>query len=78
MVAPWGVCLAALYYPSWQTVVVLVLAYAQLLVATDTVRLYQTAAGPTVALAAATIIPTQWLPLALALHVCWWNNPKVV
>jgi hypothetical protein len=46
MVAPWGATLAALYRPSWQTLLILVLAYAQLLVATDTVRLLHTAAGP--------------------------------
>lgn len=78
MVAPWGACLAALYQPSWQVGVVIVLAYAQLLVATDTVRLYQTAAGPTLALAAATVIPLPWLALVVALHICWWRPERIV
>lgn len=72
MVAPWGACLAALIAPSWQTVAVLVLAYAQLLVATDTTRLLHTAAGPVVALAAAQAFPVEWLPLVVVLHSVWW------
>lgn len=78
MVAPWGVCLAALYAPDWRYVVVLAVAYAQLLVATDTVRLVQHAAGPPMALAAASTIPPAWLPLAVALHVCWFWKPERV
>ena len=78
MVAPWGACVAALYAPSWQVAVVLVLAYAQLLVATDTVRLYQTAAGPTLALVAASVVPLPWLALVVALHVCWWRPERIV
>jgi hypothetical protein len=78
MVLPWGVCLAALVHPTAQVWVVIALAYAQLLVATDTVRLYQTAAGPTLALAAATVIPAGWLTLAVALHLCWvWRRKEV-
>ena len=72
MVAPWGVCLAALVSPSWPVVLVLVVAYAQLLVATDTTRLVQTAAGPVVALAAAKNIPLEWLLLAVVVHTVWW------
>lgn len=72
MIAPWGACLAALYAPSWQTVAVLVLAYVQLLVATDTTRLVQCAAGPVMALAAAQTIPVEWLLLAVVLHTGWW------
>jgi len=76
MVAPWGVCLAALYAPDWRLAVVLVVAYAQLLVATDTVRLYQHAAALPMAVAAAQIIPVVWLPLALVLHVAWFRKPE--
>lgn len=78
MVAPWGATLAALYRPSWQTVAVLVVAYAQLLVATDTVRLLHSAAGPAVAFAAAKNIPEPWLLLACAVHVVWWRQPELV
>jgi hypothetical protein len=78
MVAPWGATLAALYRPSWQTLLILVLAYAQLLVATDTVRLLHTAAGPVMALAAAQVLPVQWLPLILVAHFFWWRKPEVI
>lgn len=76
MVAPWGVCLAALYQPTMQLVVLLVLAYGQLLVTTDTVRLYQHAAGPLMAATAASVIPAGWLWIALAAHVVWWRTPE--
>lgn len=72
MVAPWGACLAALIAPSWQTLAVLAVAYAQLIIATDTTRLLHTAAGPVVALAAMQAFPVEWLPLVLAVHCCWW------
>jgi hypothetical protein len=78
MVAPWGVCLAALVHPSPQLVVALVLAYGLLLVATDSVRLYQHAAGPVMAVAAAQVIPTGWLLLAVVVHVVWWRTPERV
>ena len=78
MVAPWGATLAALYRPSWQTLLILVLAYAQLLVATDTVRLLHTAAGPVMALAAAQVLPLQLLPLILIAHFFWWRKPEVI
>lgn len=77
MVAPWGACLAALYRPSLQVVVALVLAYGLLVVVTDTVRIYQAVAGPVVALAAAEVIPPQWLLLAVVVHVVWWREPIV-
>lgn len=76
MVAPWGVCLAALYRPDVQLVVALVAAYALLLVATDSVRLYQHAAGPLVAAGAAQVIPVEWLLLAVAVHAVWWRKPE--
>jgi hypothetical protein len=76
MVAPWGVCLAALVDPSWQLGVVLLIAYGQLLVATDTVRLYQSAVAPVMALGAAAWLPAPWLWLAVVLHVMWWRKPE--
>jgi len=76
MVAPWGVCLAALTGLTWPMVAVLVLAYAQLLIATDSVRLYQHAAGPVLAVAAAQVVPVAWLPLAVVVHVVWWQTPE--
>lgn len=76
MVAPWGVCLVALVDVDWRLVVVVAVAYAQLLVATDTVRLYQMAAGPAVAVAAAAAIPVEWLVPALVAHVVWWRKPE--
>ena len=78
MVAPWGVGLAALVAPSPQLVATVGLAYAQLVGVTDTVRVYQFAAGPVVALAAAQVVPPQWLLLAVVLHVVWWRKPEFV
>jgi hypothetical protein len=78
MVAPWGACLAALYQPDWRIVAVLAIASAQLLVATDTVRLVHHAAGPALAAAAAATIPTAWLPLVLVAHTFWWRTPERV
>jgi len=72
MVAPWGLTLAALHSVSWQLAVVLAVAHLQLLVATDTVRLVHHAAGPVMAAAAVSNIPTQWLALAVVAHTCWW------
>lgn len=77
MVEPWGVTLAALVSPSPQLVAVLAAAYAQLAIATDTVRLYQYAAGPVMALAAAQVIPVQWLLLAAVVGAVWWREPVV-
>jgi hypothetical protein len=71
MVTPWGVCLAALVAPSLLLVAALAVGYAQLLIATDTVRLYQQAA-PVVCVAAAMVIPMEFAPLALVAH---WFNP---
>lgn len=72
MVAPWGVCVLSLVDPSPQVVAVVVVAYAQLIVATDTTRLLHTAAGPVVALAAVGHIPTEWLMFAVVAHTMWW------
>ena len=67
MLAPWGVCLLALLAPSPWLLLALVLAYAQCLVATDTVRLYQQAA-PAVAIVAAAVVPDGWLLAAGVAH----------
>ena len=76
MVAPWGVCLAALVGADWRLVLILALAYSQLLIATDTVRLIHHAAGPAMAAAAAHVIPIEWLLLAVAVHVVWFRVPE--
>jgi hypothetical protein len=76
MVAPWGVTLAALIGVDWRLLVVIAVAHLQLLVATDTVRLVQHAAGPAVAVAAAQVIPTQWLLLAVVAHTFWFRTPE--
>lgn len=78
MVAPWGVTLAALLDPTPALIATLIVAYAQLLLATDTVRLYQPVAGPLMALGAATVIPSQWLLFAVVVHVVWWRRPEVI
>lgn len=70
--APWGVCLAALWAVDWRLAAVLAAANAQLLVATDTVRLVHHAAGPAMAVAAASVLPTGWLVPAVAAHTFWW------
>jgi hypothetical protein len=75
MVAPWSVGVAALLEPSWQLVAALAVGYAALLVATDTVRVYQPPAAPVVALAACSVIPERWLPLALLPAVFFWRPP---
>lgn len=76
MVAPWGACLIGLYGADWRLGVVLAVAYAQMLVATDSVRLYQHGAGPAMAFAAASVVPIMWAAPALAVHVFWWRAPE--
>lgn len=78
MVAPWGVTLAALVGADWRLVAALAAAYGQLILATDTVRLVHHGAGPVMALAAAQVIPTSWLLLAVVVHVVWWRPPERV
>lgn len=78
MVAPWGVCLAGLYAPSWQVVAAVVAAHLQLLVATDTARLLHTAAGPALAVAAATVLPVPWLLVAAVAHVFWLTRTEAM
>lgn len=70
MLLPWGACLAALAEPGgWLAVAAI--GYGQLLVATDSVRLYQNAA-PVVCIAAAFAIPQEW---AVAVLVAHWFHP---
>ncbi len=68
LVAPWGACVVALAAPSWQLAAALVLGYAQLVTATDTVRLYQWAA-PVVAIAATGAVPAAWWPVLIVATV---------
>ena len=76
MVLPWGVCLAGLYAPTPRIVAIVLVAYLQLLVATDTVRIVQHVAGPALSLAAAATIPVEWLPLAIIAHTFWFIIPE--
>ena len=66
MVLPWGVCLAALWVPTWPMVLSVLVAYGLLFVAADSTRVYQWAFLP-VCVTAAAIVPAGWLlPLAVA------------
>lgn len=75
MAAPWSACLAALLAPTPQLVVALLCGYGALLVATDTVRVYQPPAAPVAALVAAQVIPTAWLIPAVLVTFLWWRRP---
>lgn len=66
-VLPWGAAIVGLAHGSPQLAVVLVLAYAQLVIATDVVRLYQWA-WPVVAVAAASAVDVRWYLPLVALH----------
>lgn len=76
--APWGATLAALARPSAWLVATLGAAHAQLLVATDHVRLVHTAAGPVLALVAAQVLPDHLLVLAVAGSFWWWRRPELI
>lgn len=65
LLTPWGGAIAALGAPSVQLLATLAAGYAQLAVATDTVRLYQWSA-PIVCIAATTAVPMVWWPLLVA------------
>lgn len=71
MLLPWGACIVGFYNVDARILVVVLVAYLQLLVATDSVRLYQHGAGPVLALAAAAVIPAAWVPIVLAFHWLW-------
>lgn len=77
MLLPWGACLLAILNPSWQLLAVLAFGYAQLLVATDTVRLYQQAA-PVVCIAAATALPISVGFAAVSVAAIWnpWGGAR--
>ena len=70
-VLPWGACLAGLGSPSWPLAATLAVAYAQCVLATDTVRLYQWAL-PALAVAAVDTVPARWWPVLIAVHL---TNP---
>ena len=76
MLAPWGAVLLALHSPGLPLIAVLVLAYGQLAVATDTVRLLHHAAAPPAAAAAAALIPIEWALLVCLLHVAWCRTQE--
>ena len=67
-VLPWGAGVVALANGSPQLWATLLVAYAQCLVATDSIRLYQWG-FPVVAVAAAGAVPLAWLPVLLAVHL---------
>ena len=71
LVTPWGASVVALGAPSLQLFATLAVAYAQITIATDTVRLYQWAA-PVVAIAATTAVDARWWPLLI---IGVWFNP---
>lgn len=62
LITPWGGCVVALGAPSVQLITTLIVAYLQLIIATDTVRLYQWAA-PIVAVSAVSAVSWQWWSL---------------
>lgn len=68
LILPWGVCVLGLAHPSAQLVVVLLLAYGQLLVATDTVRLFAWA-FPVMIAATIHNVSSEWLIPLVAIHV---------
>jgi hypothetical protein len=75
MIAPWGVTVIGVFTPDRGVLVMLVttlcLAYGQLMLATDTVRLYQWAA-PAMILATMTVATPVWAVVALIVHL---SNP---
>ncbi|MEV0974595.1 hypothetical protein [Microtetraspora glauca] len=72
MVTPWGVCMAGVLVGDAAVlpmlVITLTIAYGQLLVATDTVRLYQWGAPPLI-LGTVLVLPTWALGVALVPHL---------
>jgi hypothetical protein len=63
-VRPWGAALLGLAGPSWQDVLTVLVAHAQLVAAQDTIRLAVWAA-PVLVLSAAKLVPLAWMPLAV-------------
>ena len=78
-VAPWGACIAGLWAITPQWVATMATAHLQVLVATDTVRLVHTAAGPVAALTAIQALPPEWAAPSVALgSVFWWRTQEVI
>jgi len=77
-VEPWGGMLLAVGNLNVRLIVTLMVAHAQTLVATDTVRLVQTAAGPVVAVAAVQVLPLEWVAVVPLLGLLWWRTPETV
>jgi hypothetical protein len=75
---PWGPLLLALTRLDLQLGTVLLLAHLQTLVATDTVRIVQTAAGPLMAIAAVAAVPVGWAPVVVLFVVFWWRRPTSI
>lgn len=75
-VAPFGATLIALYNPSWHLVLVLIVAHAQLVVATDHVRLVGHGAGPFLAVTAASHVGVEWAFVVFVAHWFWWRTPQ--
>ena len=67
-VLPWGAVIVALSNFSPQLGIALAASYAQMLVATDTVRLYMWS-WPVVLAAAVHAVPLSWLPVLVALQL---------
>lgn len=65
---PWGILLIGIGRPTWQVALVIVAAYGQCFVATDTVRLYQWA-WPVLAAVTFSTIPRTWWFLLVILHL---------
>jgi hypothetical protein len=72
MLTPWGVALLGALITPRSTfpmlIITLMLAYGQLLVATDSVRLYQWAAPPLI-LATISVVPPEFAVVALLVHL---------
>jgi hypothetical protein len=70
---PWGGALVGLAAGTWQVIVTMAVAYAQLIVATDNVRLFQWAA-PVLVVAAVDVLPVHWMPLLFVLTLVQNRN----
>ena len=62
LILPWGALILGVGHMSLQLIVSMIIGYGQLIVASDSVRLYQWAA-PVLALACVAAVPPEWLPL---------------
>lgn len=68
---PWGILLVGASRPSWQVAATLIVAYAQTLIATDTIRLYMWA-WPVLAARTFEVVPHRWWLLVV---VAAFANP---